>query len=36
MVAWEAEEPGIPIMTEGKVSEVGITATMPMSRAKAL
>jgi hypothetical protein len=36
MVAWEADDPGMPIMTDGKVSEVGMTATMPIRRAKAL
>ena len=36
IVAWDAEEPGIPIITEGNVSEVGITATMPISSPKAL
>ena len=30
-VAWLALEPGIPIMTEVKVSPVGMTATMPIS-----
>ena len=30
-VAWLALEPGMPIRTEEKVSEVGITATRPMS-----
>ena len=36
MVACDAEDPGIPIITEGKVSDVGMTATIPMSKAKAL
>ncbi len=34
-VAWEADEPGMPISTEEKVSEVGITATRPISMASA-
>ena len=34
-VAWLAEEPGIPIKTDAKVSEVGITATRPISIASA-
>ena len=33
-VAWEADEPGIPISTEAKVSEVGITATSPTIMAR--
>ena len=30
-VAWLALDPGMPISTEEKVSEVGITATSPIS-----
>ena len=30
-VAWLALDPGIPISTDEKVSEVGITATRPIS-----
>jgi len=33
-VACDAEEPGIPISTEAKVSEVGTTATMPTISAR--
>ena len=33
-VAWEADEPGIPIKTEAKVSDVGTTATIPIIRAR--
>ena len=34
-VAWEALEPGMPMSTEVKVSEVGMTATSPTSMARA-
>ena len=33
-VAWLAEEPGMPMRTEAKVSEVGTTATMPIISAR--
>ena len=33
-VACDAEEPGIPIKTEAKVSEVGTTATIPIIKAR--
>ena len=33
-VAWEADEPGIPIRTDAKVSDVGTTATMPIISAR--
>ena len=33
-VAWLAEDPGIPIKTDAKVSDVGTTATMPTIRAR--
>lgn len=33
MVAWEPEEPGMPISTEGKVSALGTAAEMPISSA---
>ena len=35
-VAWEAEEPGMPMSTEAKVSEVGITAIRPTMSARPL
>ncbi len=35
-VAWLADEPGIPIKTEAKVSDVGITATSPINIARAV
>ena len=34
-MACDADEPGMPINTEVKVSEVGMTATKPMSSASA-
>ncbi len=34
-VAWLADDPGMPISTDEKVSDVGITATRPMSMASA-
>ena len=32
-VAWEEDDPGIPINTDAKVSEVGTTATKPIIKA---
>ena len=34
-VAWLALEPGIPMRTEAKVSDVGITATRPINMPRA-
>ena len=33
-VAWDADDPGMPIKTDANVSDVGTTATMPIIKAK--